>query len=413
MKPKRWAILTTLLGLLAACDSSTGPQDDADQVRLSADFEGASLGGWTQSSPETFHITIRKDTNSDFSRWYSFRIGGGRGRSLLFIVTNAGTTSVPSAWPFNRPVVSSDGGESWGRIAQTSYDAGVFSFRHTPASDEEWVALAPVYNFSRWEGIVSEIESHPMVDSLTVLIRTLGGRPIHLVKITDPAVPDGEKLGIWAIARQHPAETGGSWMAEGMLYWLLGDSPEAAEMRRMTTVYMVPFMNPDGVALGNYRVNSVGANLNREWVNQDYSTAPSVAAVAARIESFVESGRPFEFFVDFHGHSSSRKNFFYYSGLDRTSEEEYQKTHRLMSRLEALDGDFTREGSERSADSPRLARGWVFESFGVQAVTFECSYQDVTYGPHAGEYMTTERYMALGAALGQSLAEEFLGIGGA
>lgn len=40
----------------------------------------------------------------------------------------------------------------------------------------------------------------------------------------------------WAIARQHPAETCGSWMAEGMLDWLLVDSSEATELRRMATV---------------------------------------------------------------------------------------------------------------------------------------------------------------------------------
>lgn len=147
---------------------------------------------------------------------------------------------------------------------------------------------------------------------------------------------------------------------------------------------MVPFKNPDGVVLGNYRVNSVGAKVSGEWGNRSCSTAPSVAAVAARIESFVSSGRPFEFFVDFRGESSSRRNYFLYSGPDRTTPEGCEKTHRLMARFQALNGDFTEEGSEWSADAPRLARGWVFESFGVQAVTFEGSYQDLVYGPHAG-----------------------------
>lgn len=408
---KRAAILF-LAAFSWACDSSTAPGDTTSEIELSIDFEGASLGSWTQPSPGTFHLNIRSDTNSDFARWYSFRVLGAQGEPLLFRIMNAGSASAADAFSFNQPCVSSDGGGSWGRITDTSYDAGVFVFQHTPTSDDEWIALGPVYNFSRWENLVGSIQGHAMVDSVEVLTHTLGGRPIHMVKITDPSVPDSEKGGIWAIARQHPAEVGGSWMAEGLLDWLLGESAQAGELRRRATIYMVPFMNPDGVALGNYRVNSVGANLNREWVNRNHSTAPSVAAVADRIESFVQSGRPFEFFVDFHAYSSLRKNFFFYSGLNRTSEEEYQKTRDLMDRFLELNPDFTVDGSGWSSDGSTLARGWAFESFGVQAVTFECSYQDVTYGPRAGQYMTVERYQALGEGLGQALAEEFFGIGG-
>jgi murein tripeptide amidase MpaA len=412
MKLNRTALLFLPVAFAAACDSTTSPEDVTSDVSLSVDFEGASLRDWSQPSPGTFHLNIRKDTNSDFSRWYSFRVQGAQGEPLIFRIMNAGTVSAAAAWAFNRPVVSADGGDSWARISQTDYDAGVFVFQHTPVSDDEWIALNPVYNFSRWEGLVGEIQGHAMVDSVVILTHTLGGRPVHMVKITDPSVPDSQKGGIWAIARQHPAETGGSWMAEGLLQWLLSSSPQAAELRRQVTIYMVPFMNPDGVALGNYRVNSVGANLNREWVNRSYSTAPSVAAVADEIESFAASGRPFEFFVDFHAYSSLRKNFFFYSGPDRATTEAYQRTAALMARFQGINGDFTQAGSSPSADGPTLARGWAFENFGVQAVTFECSYQDVTYGPHAGGYMTVARYLALGEALGQSLAEEFFGIGG-
>ena len=73
-------------------------------------------------------------------------------------------------------------------------------------------------------------------------------------------------------------------------------------------------------------------------------------------------------------------------------------------------GDFTQEGSSPSGDSKRLARGWVDETFGVQAVTFESAYQDVTYGPNAGQFMTPERYMALGEDLGRAMADVLFGI---
>lgn len=400
-----------LLVGLWACESSPPEGTTLSAVELWADFEGASLESWTQSLPGTFSLRVRNDTNSDFARWYSFRVMDGGGEDLTFRIVNAGELSAADAFSFNRPAVSTDGGSSWDRIVSASYDAGVFAFDLTPPNDEVWIALGPVYNFSRWEALADEIRDHAMVDSLEVIAQTLQGRPLHLVKVTDPSVHDSLKGAVWGIARQHPAEVGGSWMAEGLLRWVLSDDPQAQELRRQAVFYLVPFMNPDGVALGNYRVNSVGANLNREWANQDPSTAPTVAAVASRIEALRASGRRFEFFVDFHAYSSLRKNFFFYSGLDRASPEEVQEIEALMSRFQELNGDFTRTGSGPSSDDTRLARGWAFETFGVQAVTFECSYQDITYGPRAGTYMTSDRYQELGEGLGKSIAEVLFGVG--
>ncbi len=409
----RWKTgsLTVLLALWACDSTGTSPPETLD-VELRADFEGASLQSWSQSSPGTFSLRVRKDTNSEFARWYSFKVSGGSGEDLSFRIINAGELSAADAFSFNRPAVSTDGGATWDRIPSASYDAGVFEFHFTPANDDVWIALGPVYNVSRWETLVDEIQDHSMVDSLEVIAQTLQGRPLHLIKITDPSVHDSLKGAVWGVARQHPAEVGGSWMVEGLIRWVLSEDPQAEALRRQAVFYLVPFMNPDGVALGNYRVNSVGANLNREWANQDPGTAPTVSAVASRIRDFVASGRRFEFFVDFHAYSSLRKNFFFYSGLDRAPPQAVLEIETLMSRFQEVNGDFTRAGSGPSSDDTRLARGWVFESFGTQAVTFECSYQDITYGPGAGTYMTPARYQALGEGLGRSLAEVLFGVGG-
>jgi cytosolic carboxypeptidase protein 2/3 len=66
------------------------------------------------------------------------------------------------------------------------------------------------------------------------------------------------------MARQHPGETPGSFIMEGILDFLLDLENEEAIMLRKTCVFhIIPMMNPDGVVHGNYRCSLSGTDLNR------------------------------------------------------------------------------------------------------------------------------------------------------
>ena len=53
--------------------------------------------------------------------------------------------------------------------------------------------------------------------------------------------------------RVHPGETPASYVAQGLLAFLLGPDPRAAVLRASITFVIIPMLNPDGVFLGNYR----------------------------------------------------------------------------------------------------------------------------------------------------------------
>jgi len=392
-----------------ACDSGTEVKESP--ALIVTDFEGASLGSAVRRNESTFHLNLRGDTNSGSMRWYSFRIQGDERGLFSFRILNAGDASASSAWAFDRPLVSVNGGSTWERIADTDYDGQVFTFWYAPRTGSDWVAYQPVYNFSRWEAWLGQHQDDAAVDSVRVIGTTLGGRPVHLVKITDRSVPDTEKTAVWVIARQHASEVGGSWAAEGLLQWLVGTDPQAAELRRRAVFYMIPFMNPDGVALGNYRTNGAGRDINREWLARNPSTAPSVAAAATEMEGFVAGGGTVTLFADFHSASSSRKNYFIYNGAEGTSPEEAAEISTFMELYEALNPDFTVGGSVVGLVDARRARRWAYESLGTHAITFETAYQDVQYGPRMSEYMTTDRFMELGADFGRAVAEFFFSVG--
>ncbi len=405
-------ILTLITFLFLSCWTGTEPSTYLD-VRLSTDFEGASIGWNAQVNPGEFYISIRHDTNSGYLRWYSFRVEGGRGEELTFRITNANETSSDSAWAWDQPVVSADDGATWSRITNTEYegpDGRFYSFRYTPQTDSDWIAYAPVYNFSRWLDLVEELRSHARVDTLEEITTSVEGRPIHLLKVTDPSVHDSVKTTVWMVARQHPADAGASWAMEGLLNWLLGQEVAAGELSKRCALYLVPFMNPDGVFNGNYLTNSLGLNLNRQWPSPDSATAPSVFAMSNLMRAYFQAGGSAELFVDVHARPISRSNFLFINGPEVTTPEMALEIQSFAAQLNQTNPDITAEGSEAWPGDSTIASRWAYDAFGIHGIVFEASFQDVEYGPFQGQYMTVERYLALGEALGKSIAAFFYSI---
>ena len=65
-----------------------------------------------------------------------------------------------------------------------------------------------------------------------------------------------------AMARQHPGETVGSWMMEG----LINQISEKKGFDYITWV-IIPMVNIDGVVMGNNRTGVLGHDFNRNWAS--------------------------------------------------------------------------------------------------------------------------------------------------
>jgi len=95
---------------------------------------------------------------------------------------------------------------------------------------------------------------------------TLGGRKLVKLVIASPqpaSAPPREHIVI--SARVHPGETPAAYMMRGVLELLLSHGEEARQLRDRFVWVLFPMLNPDGVALGNSRANSLGMDLNRRW----------------------------------------------------------------------------------------------------------------------------------------------------
>lgn len=87
------------------------------------------------------------------------------------------------------------------------------------------------------------------------------------------------------MARQHPGETQGSYVCQGVIEKLIGKNHQADFLLKNYVVYVIPMVNPDGVAFGHYRTNLAGKDLNRKWnaTEKDLNT-PEISCIKAFLQ---------------------------------------------------------------------------------------------------------------------------------
>ena len=86
------------------------------------------------------------------------------------------------------------------------------------------------------------------------------------------------------LARQHPGETVGSFVMQGVIDFLTSEHPIARHLRREVVFKVIPMVNPDGVIHGHYRTSLSGADLNRRWKKINRKLYPTLYAAKKMIK---------------------------------------------------------------------------------------------------------------------------------
>ena len=105
-----------------------------------------------------------------------------------------------------------------------------------------------------------------------------------------PPVNQRYKKYLIVTGRVHPGESNGSWMMQGFLKYITGDSLEARELRKRLVIKVIPISNPDGVSIGNYRSSLSGNDLNRQYQNPSEMLHPTVCAIKSLAGQIKQEG---------------------------------------------------------------------------------------------------------------------------
>jgi len=403
----------TMVAALAACAGALAVPTHG-QVMWDSSFESGNGTGFATVSWPTVRFDLESDTNSTDNQWFYFRVANANGITLTHELHNTGATNVPSHWNTAWPVFSTDGGETWSHVTgPTSHSGGIFSFTHTFTNNDTLIAFHYPYTWTMAQAKIAEWELHPHATKETIG-ESIQERPIEYFRITDDSIPDSEKLGFWAIARLHSAETTASFTIEGFMDFLLSEDPEAVALRQRAVIHVVPMANPDGVVVGNYRNNVAGVNLNRVWDGSANATdSPEVVAIQAKIDEWVNGGGDYSIFLDFHSTSGANPHFAFHAApsiqpsLYPTPSTYHDDSRAFLAHVNSFEPAFNPTQGSSTSNSAQLAYHSQRINYGVLAMTPEGAYNRQNFGPDSGEFMTMDLHRSVGEAFARALVAYF------
>lgn len=263
-----------------------------------------------------------------------------------------------------KAVVISEDGRQWKSVPTLTLPENRIQMQIEMPGPQLYVARVEPYRLSDLDRLIADIRKHPLVE-VAPIGKTVQGRELEIIRVGDIAAPRR----VFVRARSHPWESGGNWVAEGLIRRLLKDDEPARAFRKRYCVYVMPIANKDGVARGMTRFNLRGMDLNRNWDKPaDPDLAPENLALEQWLAQMIRDGRRPDLALELHNDGNGQLH------ISRPPVPELDRYLQRMTAFEALLRKHTwfTEGSTKPAfrNSGTLGEGFL-ERFGIDAVVHE------------------------------------------
>lgn len=327
-------------------------------VRFTTDFPGGKIDQLIEHSPDEFEVVIKPEAQQiNDSAWYAFRVESDAPRTI-----NVRLRYVDGSHRY-RPKLSDD------RIIWKSADDLIVSrdpdgrqvtlaINVTP--DPVWIAGQEVLSNKDVDAWIEQLQTTYSLRR-TTLGQSVLDRPIHCFTFGNEHAKDS----VFLLSRQHPPEVTGMIGMQFFVERLLADDEMAVRFRQQFQTVAVPVANPDGVALGYWRTNANGVDLNRDWEHFQQPETKAIHTELMRLNS-IPGGRVW-LFLDFH--STYEDVFYTVPVVNDLFPKGFTKNW-----LAAIDQRTPRYSVIRDAShNPDFATSkvWISREFGIHAITYE------------------------------------------
>ncbi|MDN3653929.1 M14-type cytosolic carboxypeptidase [Thalassotalea ponticola] len=330
---------------------------EAGGIKVNTDFDGASSANLLTECMidiENQHIRLTfqpENTPINNSPWYAFKISSQQPQNVSVKI------SIVNGSHRYHPKYSVDG-KHWLPLTFTTSDE-YLEFKLHSAKHPVWLAAQELITNNDYHLWAKELATHFDIKT-SVLGYSVQQRPI-LKLISD--IPQSNKWVI-LVGRQHPPEVTGAMALFSFAETLLSTSTLAQSFRREHNIMILPNINPDGVALGYWRHNANGVDLNRDW--QAFKQ-PEVKAVDDALSELTTKGHHIVMAVDFH---STHNDIFYTMPHDYGIKQPYL----VKNWLNLLDSKYVDFNViQRPGNNPDrgVFKQYIADTYKVHAITYE------------------------------------------
>jgi hypothetical protein len=308
--------LTTAIALLVMLASAM-----AADIQVTTNFPGgsATVESMDQTT-RTIHFMPGGDPAHGWPCWWSLRIDGTEAGEKLHLDlagsdrparNNGQNTGKPldANWAMPGRAAWSTDGKVW-RHTEPGHRAGArMQYEVVAEGNSVFVAWGPPFTTRNAEELIAESEKAIPTAKRFELCRSRGDRPVPALRIS--ASTDPKAFGIWIDARQHAWESGSSWVAQGLVEWLIGAEESAVWLREHAEIVVVPIMDVDNVETGNGGKEADPRDQNRDW--SDAPFYPEVAAAQARLRPLAAEER-LDLFLNLHNPAPGDAQPFFFCG---------------------------------------------------------------------------------------------------
>jgi len=288
-EPVLKVLLACFLLAVTFAASSMGADAERDEARITINTEFPGGNVLVQKNAgATVYIAPDLRGHQPWFYWYFEATAARPGRvSFVFSAELSGPEPLPVG--MQGPAVSLDLGKTWRFAGADHVKENSFFYDFKKEGQKVRFAMTVPYVQSDLDAFLKRHagNEHLTADALT---RSRKGRPVELLQIGKPG-PDVDP--VLFTARHHACEAMASFVLEGFMRAALSDSPEGVDFRKRYVLYVVPFVDKDGVEEGDQ-----GKTRNPHDHDRDYgegSIYPEVDAVEKLIDS-----KDIRFYVDFH-----------------------------------------------------------------------------------------------------------------
>jgi hypothetical protein len=343
--------------LLSSCISTSSETSNNAQacnqgvIRLTTDFATGRMDKCEKGENNEYVITlIAEKTPINSSPWYAFKIVADQQTTIKI------TMKVQGDKHRYLPKISLDG-IHW-QLQKHKLKNERLTMTINVSDKPIYIAAQEIIDNQHYVDWGIELKQKSDI-SHEVLGRSSQGRAIYKLESKGDS-----KEWLVILGRMHPPEVTGALALFPFVENLLSDQILAREFRQKYNLLIIPNINPDGVYAGNWRFNTNGIDLNRDWISFSQT---EVRKIDNYLKTLVKQGNKIKFAVDFH---STREDVFYTMPTNYGMENAYFVKHWLNTLDQKMPG-FSVVTKPGNTPNNGVSKQYFADNYNIHAITYE------------------------------------------